>query len=348
MTSRPILIACRGGSPLSQTAGSVVEELERRGLARSGDGRVSAPGVEIVALDGCRSACLSRRLVAERRPPSVRLNIAYYGVTDTTLAAVDVRQLADAVARRLGGSAAPVTLPRPRKPRQRAAASSRSSHGIDDYLLAIDALTNPVAACGALIADVPTLAAHVAGLLGVSRTSAGEMLARIEKSGLVRRGAHRELLLTTGGRAATDRAIRRHRLLEVFAASFLGHPLPECYEHARTLDRAFDDDSLLEHLQAALGDPVTCPHGWPVDPVAARAEGEALASLVVLRPGEAAIVVRLAENDASLGRLVELGIVPGARVAARVDRGRFEVEGRAVQLGDESAAAVLVRPAHGA
>jgi DtxR family Mn-dependent transcriptional regulator len=341
MTTRPILIACRGGSPLSQTAGRVVEELERRGIVRSGDG-ASAPADEIVTLDGCVSACLSRRLVAERRLPRVCLNIADDGVSDSTLAAVDVKQLADAVARRLGGPVPAVTLTRPRRPTQRAAASSRRMHTVDDYLLAIDALTNPVAACGVLIADVPTLAAHVAGLLGVTRTSAGEMLVRVEESGLVRRGARRELLLTAGGRAATDRAIRRHRLLEVFAASYLGYPLPECYERARTLDRAFDD-SLLEHLQAALGDPVTCPHGWPVDPAAARTEGEALASLLVLGPDEAALVARVAENDASLGRLVELGVVPEARVTGLAGPGLFEVEGQTVRLDDESAAAVLVR-----
>ncbi|HEY8704152.1 MAG TPA: iron dependent repressor, metal binding and dimerization domain protein [Gaiellaceae bacterium] len=344
MTARPILIACRGGSPLSQTAERVVEELDRRGLARYGDGSAFEPGDEIVTLDGCPSACLSRRLAAEGHPPSVRLNIADCGVSDETLAAIDLKQLADDIARRLGGSAATVTLARPRKPRQRAAASSRHTHSIDDYLLVIDALTNPVAACGALIADVPTLAAHVSGQLGVSRPSAGEMLARMEESGLVRRGASKELLLTTSGRAAADRATRRHRLLEVFAVSFLGYALAECYERARTLDGAFDDDS-LEHLHAALGNPARCPHGWPVDPAAARAEGDTLASLTALGPGEAAIVARLTENDAWLERLVELCVVPGARVAAQAGRGLFEVEGRMVQLDDEPAAAVLVRPA---
>jgi DtxR family transcriptional regulator, Mn-dependent transcriptional regulator len=341
VTALPILIACRGGSPLSQTAERVVEELERRGLARGGDGSAIEPGDEIVTLDGCPSACLSRRLAAEGHPPSTRLNIADCGVSDETLVAVDPQRLADDVARRLAGSATPVALARPRKPRQRAAASSRRAHSVDDYLLAIDALTNPVAACGALIADVPTLAAHVSGLLGVSRPSAGEMLARLEESGLVRRGARKELLLTTSGRAAADRAIRRHRLLEVFAASFLGYPLPECYERARMLDAAFDDDS-LGHLRGALGDPVRCPHGWPVDPAAARTEGDTLASLTALGPGEAAVVARVAENDASLEQLVELGVVPGARVAARAG-GALEVEGRAVQLDDEPAAAVLVR-----
>jgi DtxR family Mn-dependent transcriptional regulator len=343
MTARPILIACRGGSPLSQAAERVGEELKRRGLARYAVGRALEPGDEIVTLDGCPSACGSRRLAAEGHPPSVRLNLADCGVSDETLAAVDLKQLADEVAQRLGGAAAPVTLARPHKPRQRAAASTRRMHSIDDYLLAIDALTNPVAACGALIADVPTLAAHVSGLLGVSRPSAGEMLARMEESGLVRRGARRELLLTTTGRDAADRATRRQRLLEVFATSFLGYSLPESYERARRLDSAFDDD-LLDHLHAALGDPARCPHGWPVDPAAARGEDEALAALTSLGEGEAAIVARLAENDASLEQLVELGIVPGARLAAQDGRGLFEVEGRMVHLDDDLASAVLVGP----
>ena len=295
-----------------------------------------------MTLDGCRSACLSRRLTAEGRPPSHRLNLADCGVDEASLAGVVLAELADDVARRLARPAAPVALVRPRRPEQQAAASSRRAHTVDDYLLALDALTNPVAACGALIAGVPTLAAHVSGLLGVSRPSAGEMLARLERSGLVRRGDRKELLLTASGRAAADRAIGRHRLLEHFAVSFLGYTLAECYERARMLDGAFDDDS-LQHLRGALDGPARCPHGWPVDPAAARAEGDALTSLTALRPGEAATVICLAENDASLERLVTLGIVPGARIGAETG-GLYEVDGRTVRLAAGPAAAVLVRP----
>ena len=342
MSVRRVLIACQGGSPLSREAERVAEELERRGVVRAGDGTTIRPGERIVTLDGCASACISRRLIAEGHVPGVRLTLADCGVTDETLAAVDLPRLADDVERRLGGSAAPVALARPRRPSQRAAAALRRQHTVDDYLLAIDALTSPVAACGALIADVPTLAAHVSALLGVSRPSVGEMLTRLESSGLVRRGARKELLLTASGRAAADHAMRRHRLLEVLAASFLGYPLQESYERARTLDGAFDDDA-LEHLRTALGDPVRCPHGWPVDPAEARAEGDTLVSLAMLGAGEAATVARVTENDATLGRLVELGVVPGARIAALAGRGSFEVERRVVRLDDEPAASVLVR-----
>jgi DtxR family Mn-dependent transcriptional regulator len=343
VTARPVMIACRGGSPLSREAGRVVEELERRGLVRRGDAGAPEPDDTLVTLEGCASACASRRLAAEGHPPSVRLSLADCGVDEETLATVDLQRLADDVERRLGSPPAPGTLARPPKPRQPAAAVPRRSHGSDDYLLAIDTLTNPIAACGALIADVPTLAAHVSGLLGVSRPSAGEMLARMEDAGLVSRGAHKELLLTESGRAAADRAIRRHRLLEVFAVSFLGYPLAASYERARALDGAFDDDA-LEHLQVALGHPLRCPHGWLTDPSAARAEGDSLTSLVALPEGEAATVVCLGENDASLEQLVELGLAPGIRVAALAGRGLFEVAGRSVRLGDEPASTVLVLP----
>ena len=293
-----------------------------------------------MTLDGCRSACLSRRLTAEGRPPRHRLNLADCGVSEASLPAVDLADLADDVARRLARPAAPVALVRPRKPERQASASSRRAHTVDDYLLALDVLTNPVAACGALIAGVPTLAAHVSALLGVSRPSAGEMLARLETSGLVRRGDRKELLLTESGRAAADRAIRRHRLLENFAVSFLGYALPECYERARMLDGAFDDDS-LEHLRGALDGPARCPHGWPIDPAVARAEGESLTTLTALGPGEIATVARVAENDVSLELLVELGVVPGVRIAARAG-GLYEVDGRTVRLAGGPAAAVLV------
>ena len=45
MKVRPVLIACDGGSPLSQTAARVAGELERRGFVRCGDGDEVARGV---------------------------------------------------------------------------------------------------------------------------------------------------------------------------------------------------------------------------------------------------------------------------------------------------------------
>ena len=54
----------------------------------------------------------------------------------------------------------------------------------------------------------------------------------------------------------------------------------------------------------------------------------------------------MAENDASLERLVELSIVPGVEIAAQTG-GFYEVDGRAVHLADGPAAAVLVQRMQG-
>ena len=58
-------------------------------------------------------------------------------------------------------------------------------HTVEDYLRAVDTLTAPIAECGALTTDAPTLAAYVSKALGVSRVSAGAMLQRLERLGLV-------------------------------------------------------------------------------------------------------------------------------------------------------------------
>src|SRR3989304_1428118 len=49
----------------------------------------------------------------------------------------------------------------------------RRVHTADDYLQAIHLLSSPVVDCGAVLEDVPALAAHVSRVLGVSRRRAG-------------------------------------------------------------------------------------------------------------------------------------------------------------------------------
>lgn len=293
--SVPVLLSCRGGSPLSQATERVAAALERSGRVRRGE---PAPGDDVVVLDGCASACTARRLAAEGRTPRAAL-------------------LLD----ELGGLEEAAGTGLPRRPRERAAAAA--AHTAGDYLLALDALTGPVADCGSLVSGTPTLASHVSAFLGVSRQSAGEMLARLERDGLVARGPRKELLLSEAGRAAADRAVRRHRVLEVFVATFLRYPAEECWEHARALDPAFDDDA-VEHLRIALGEPERCPHGWPVDAALARAEAAELTTLAALPAGTTATVVRVAETAAPAAP-------PGARVTAGT-------------LDERQAAWLLVRP----
>jgi DtxR family Mn-dependent transcriptional regulator len=142
-------------------------------------------------------------------------------------------------------------------------------------------------------------------------------------------------MLTAKGRVAADRAVRRHRLLERLASDFLGYPPAESYEQARLLDGAFDDEA-IERVSRALGDPHSCPHGWPVDPVLAREEGRELSALATLSPGEEARVARLVEEDGPvLAQLYELGLAPGAQVTRAVAGATAQLR---VRIGDRTRA----------
>ena len=306
-------------------------------------------GRSVIALDGCRSACCSRVLDAKGVRPQAALNLtAIREAIEPADSSQDPARLALEAVVRLGShgtTGAQHHLPRPGRP----APTSRAkrAHTTDDYLLAIDALASTAADCGALAAEAPTLASHVSVLLGVSRASAGEMLGRLEAEGLVERGARKEVLLTPSGRIAADRAVTRHRLLERLASDFLGYPPAECYERARLLDDAFDDDG-IERARIALGHPERCPHGWPVDPRRARDESRALTALAAFGEGEAT-VVRLAEHDGPLlTGLFELGLVPGAPVSVSGAERRstgvcVNVAGSVRRLDPAAASLVFVR-----
>lgn len=334
----PLVISCQGGSASAELAGRAAAALGDLGAAEPVMDadlivRQASTGRGVVALDGCPSACSARLLEARGLSPTLALNVADLGAGLPTCDAAEtaparVQSLAVGIARRIHEQ--PTVRRRSRAPRPAPPESSsraKQTHGVDDYLLAIDALGSTVVPCGALSAAAPTLAAHVSQLLGVSRPSAGEMLDRLEVAGLVERSAHKELTLTADGRLAADRAVRRHRLLERLATDYLGYPLAECYERARMLGRAFDEEA-IERVCRALGEPERCPHGWPVDPCLARAESRELSTLATLAPGERATVARLVEQDAhALARLDELRLLPGAAV-----RREYEGTGAAVAV----------------
>jgi len=175
----------------------------------------------------------------------------------------------------------------------------------------VDALTAPVVACGAVV-DAPTLAAHVAQILGVSRPAAGEMIGRLEKEGLVFRGERKEVLLTPSGRTAADVLLRRQRILEHFVVETLGYDLADCHEEARGLAPGFDEDA-LERLWLALGKPDRCPHGRPIDAEEARRTARKLIALSAAQPGSTVHVDRLDEgNRERLRALGDAGIRPGS------------------------------------
>jgi DtxR family Mn-dependent transcriptional regulator len=219
-------------------------------------------------------------------------------------------------------------------------------HSVDEYLETIYFLAFPIGEYRPLAPGSPTLASRVAEMLGVSRASAGEMLKRLEREGLVERGRHREALLTKAGRERAEHVVRRHRIIERLLTDFLGYTAAEAHVHADELGDTFSDE-MVERMAERLGNPDRCPHGWPVDPAFEQEENKELAPLAELEPGQRATIVRLAEHDGDLLHwFYDQGLVPGSTVELRAEEGgelTVRLNGGERTLGEKAAAGLFVR-----
>ncbi len=117
--------------------------------------------------------------------------------------------------------------------------------------------------------------------------------------------------------------MRKHRIIERLLTDFMGYTAAEAHVHADELGDTFSDD-MVERIDARLGNPDRCPHGWPIDTVFEQAENHELEPLSALEPGARATIVRLAEHDGDLLHwFYDEGLVPGASIElAAGDAGR--------------------------
>jgi len=222
-------------------------------------------------------------------------------------------------------------------------------HSVDEYLETIYFLAFPIGEYRPLSSGSPTLASRVAEMLGVSRASAGEMLKRLERDGLIERGEHKEALLTPAGRKRAEKVVRKHRIIERLLTDFMGYTAAEAHIHADALGDTFTDE-MVERIDVRLGSPERCPHGWPVDPSVEQAENQELAPLSDLGVGSRATIVRLAEHDGELLHwFYDQGLVPGRELQvqdAQPAAGQVTVRlnGAERAIGEKAAAGLFVRP----
>jgi Mn-dependent DtxR family transcriptional regulator len=225
---------------------------------------------------------------------------------------------------------------------------AQQRHSVDEYLETIWFLAFPIGEYRPSTTGTPTLASRVAEMLGVSRASAGEMLKRLEKEGLVERGEHKEAILTKTGRERAERVVRRHRIIERLLTDFMGYTAAEAHVFADELGDTFTDD-MIERMDEKLGHPERCPHGWPVDTAFEQRENAELAPLSALEEGDTATIVRLAEHDGDLLHwFYDQGLVPGTALqvtAAEPAAGQFTItlDGRERAVGERAAAGLFVR-----
>jgi DtxR family Mn-dependent transcriptional regulator len=150
--------------------------------------------------------------------------------------------------------------------------------------------------------------------LAISPASVSGMVRRLADQGLITHEPYRGVRLTSDGRTAALRTLRRHRILECYLSEVLGYPWDRVHEEAERLEHAASEE-LIERMAATLGDPVQDPHGAPIPTRDGRVEESSLHTLAEMGQGARLRVRRVEDEDAErLRYLAELGIRPGALV----------------------------------
>ena len=211
---------------------------------------------------------------------------------------------------------------------------------VEDYLKAIYELERSGAA-----AETNAIAA----LLDIAPASVSGMVRRLVDHGLITHERYRGVRLTTAGRRAALKTLRRHRVIEAYLTSALGYSWDRVHDEAERLEHAASEE-LVDRMAAAIGEPSTDPHGDPIPTREGTLREPALVALASLEPGARARVERVSDRDADrLRYLAELGVVPGAsvQVIAREPFGgpiALRVDDESRTMGQELAAHVLVSP----
>jgi DtxR family Mn-dependent transcriptional regulator len=151
--------------------------------------------------------------------------------------------------------------------------------------------------------------------LGVRPASVTGMVQRLDQLGLVDYRRYHGVRLTRRGRRVALEMLRHHRLLETFLAQTLGYGWDEVHAEAERLEHVISE-RFEARIAEALGHPTHDPHGDPIPDstlaMPAMPGGTTLSSLAV---GAVGRLVRVgAQDEDVLGRLTDLGLVPGAMV----------------------------------
>ena len=176
---------------------------------------------------------------------------------------------------------------------------------VEDYLKAIYELER---------SGEPAETNAIAHLLKIAPASVSGMVRRLADQGLITHERYRGARLTSAGRRAALKTLRRHRVIEAYLTEALGYSWDRVHDEAERLEHAASDE-LIDRMAAAIGEPATDPHGAPIPTREGTLEERALVPLAALDSGVRARVERVGDRDGGqLRYLAELGIVPGAEV----------------------------------
>jgi DtxR family Mn-dependent transcriptional regulator len=180
-------------------------------------------------------------------------------------------------------------------PTQRRVASepARYSSSIEDYTKVIYGLREPPGGTATT--------SRVAAKIGVSNSSASEMIRKLKEMGLVDHVPYGEIELTDEGLRIAMRMVRRHRLIELYLMDALGYSWDEVHEEAEILEHAVSD-LFLDRIAALLGEPTVDPHGDPIPSKDGKIRAPEARNLTELPPGTRGTIARVSDDDPELLR----------------------------------------------
>ncbi len=106
----------------------------------------------------------------------------------------------------------------------------------------------------------PVPIAPLAERLGISNTSANEMMHRLQDRALITHTPYKGVSLTESGLQRAQQVIRRHRLWECFLVDKLKISWQQAHDFACRMEHV-TDRQVTDALAAFLEHPETCPHG---------------------------------------------------------------------------------------
>ena len=166
-------------------------------------------------------------------------------------------------------------------------------------------------------ANKPAGTNAVAERLQTSAASVTDMFKRLAEKDLLSYEKHKGVRLTEAGERIATLLIRRHRLWEVFLTEKLDYQWDEVHELAEQLEH-IQSTTLIDRLDAFLGEPRFDPHGDPIPDRDGRFAQRQQTPLAQLKPGEQGTVVGVAESSSDfLQYLDRLHIELGARLTVK-------------------------------
>jgi len=183
----------------------------------------------------------------------------------------------------------------------------------------------------------------------VTPASTTSMFKRLARDGLVTYREYEGVTLTEEGQRVALAILRRHRLVERFLTDVLRMPWESVDDMADQMEHALPD-AVVDALETLLGNPFTCPHGYPIPDRDGRLPQMPLRRLAELGPGEAGVVARVDERiPGLLSYLHEVGMTLGTSVEVEAvnpvdDTVTLRVARSSFVVGPRVAQAVSVAP----